>query len=155
GFLTLGLLDSGRNQYRSLFVYLFVLDSGALALLKHWRGLSSVAYFGTQLLFWIWYDQNYHHQKRGAVIVFQTAIFLLFLLAHLGRELWRRESATLEDALLLLVNPFVFFATTYALLNTTHHDWMGVFAISMALLYAGAAKILLSRSSGSRREILL
>ena len=155
GFLTPLLLHSDRDQYRSFFVYIFVLDAGALALLKHWRGLSSVAYFGTQLLFWIWYDQNYHHQKRGAVLVFQTAIFLLFLLAHLGRELRRRESATLEDALLLLANPFVFFATSYTLLNPTHHDWMGVFAIGMALLYASAAKILLSRSAGSRREILL
>jgi len=155
GFLTPLLLHSDRDQYRSFFVYIFVLDAGALALLKHWRGLSSVAYFGTQLLFWIWYDQNYHHQKRGAVLVFQTAIFLLFLLAHLGRELRRRESATLEDALLLLANPFVFFATTYTLLNSTHHDWMGVFAIGMALLYASAAKILLSRTAGSRREILL
>ena len=155
GFLTPLLLHSDRDQYRSFFVYIFVLDAGALALLKHWRGLSSVAYFGTQLLFWIWYDQNYHHQKRGAVLVFQTAIFLLFLLAHLARELRRRESATLEDALLLLANPFVFFATSYTLLNPTHHDWMGVFAIGMALLYASAAKILLSRSAGSRREILL
>jgi uncharacterized membrane protein len=155
GFLTPLLLHSDRDQYRSFFVYLFLLDAGALALLKHWRSLSSVAYFGTQLLFWIWYDQNYHHQKRGAVLIFQTAIFLLFLLAHLGRELWRRESATLEDALLLLTNPFVYFATTYTLAKTTHHDWMGVFAIVMALLYATAAKILLSRSSGSRREILL
>jgi uncharacterized membrane protein len=76
-------------------------------------------------------------------------------LAHLARELWRRESATLEDALLLLINPFAFFATTYALLNTTHHDWMGVFAIVMALLYASAAKILLSRSAAARRETLL
>jgi len=132
-----------------------VLDAGALALLKHWRGLSSIAYYGTQLLFWIWYDENYHHQKRGAVLVFQTAIFLLFLLAHLGRELIRRESATLEDALLLLVNPFVFFATAYHLLNPTHHDWMGAFAIILALLYAGIAKLLLSRGARSRRDILL
>ena len=143
GLLTPLLLHSDRDQYRSFFMYLFVLDAGALALLKHWRGLSSIAYFGTQLLFWIWYNENYHHQKRGAVLIFQTAIFLLFLLAHLARELIRRESATLEDALLLLVNPFVFFATAYHLLNPTHHDWMGAFAIGMALVYASAAKILL------------
>ena len=155
GLLTPVLLHSDRDQYRSFFTYLVVLDAGALALLKHWRGLSSIAYYGTQLLFWIWYDENYHHQKRGAVLIFQTAIFLLFLLAHLARELFRRESATLEDALLLLVNPFVFFATTYHLLNPTHHDWMGAFAILMALLYAGIAKILLSRGAKGRREILL
>ena len=155
GLLTPVLLHSDRDQYPQFFTYLVVLDAGALALLKHWRGLSSIAYFGTQLLFWVWYDENYHHQKRGAVLVFQIAIFLLFLLAHLVRELIRRESATLEDALLLLVNPFVFFATTYHLLNPTHHDWMGAFAILMALLYAGTAKILLSRGAKTRREILL
>jgi len=155
GLLTPVLLHSDRDQYRSFFTYLVVLDAGALALLKHWRGLSSIAYYGTQLLFWTWYDENYHHQKRGAVLIFQTAIFLLFLLAHLARELLRRESATLEDALLLLANPFVFFATTYHLLNPTHHDWMGAFAIIMALLYAGIAKILLSRGAEARREILL
>ncbi|HSE18510.1 MAG TPA: DUF2339 domain-containing protein [Pyrinomonadaceae bacterium] len=155
GLLTPVLLHSDRDQYRSFFTYLVVLDAGALALLKHWRGLSSIAYFGTQLLFWIWYDENYHHQKRGAVLVFQAAIFLLFLLAHLARELIRRDSATLEDALLLLVNPFVFFATTYHLLNPTHHDWMGAFAIVMALLYAGIAKILLTYGAKTLRDILL
>jgi len=155
GLLTPVLLHSDRDQYRSFFTYLVVLDAGALALLKHWPGLSSIAYYGTQLLFWIWYDENYHHQKRGAVLIFQTAVFLLFLLAHLARELLRRDSITLEDALLLLVNPFVYFATAYHLLNPTHHDWMGAFAIIMALLYAGVAKLLLSRGMQSRREILL
>src|SRR5215213_1665835 len=155
GLLTPVLLHSDRDQYRQFFTYLVVLDAGALALLKHWRGLSSIAYYGTQLLFWLWYDDNYHHQKRGAVLVFQTAIFLLFLLAHLARELIRRDTATLEDALLLLVNPFVFYATAYHLLNPTHHDWMGAFAIGMALLYAGIAKLLLSRGVANRREILL
>ena len=155
GFLTPLLLHSDRDQYRSFFVYIVALDAGALALLKHWRSLSSIAYFGTQLLFWIWYDENYHHQKRGAVLIFQTAVFVLFLAAHLARELWQRRAATIEDAALLLINPFVFFATAYHLLNPTHHDWMGVFAIVMSLLYAGAAKILLLRSARARREILL
>lgn len=155
GFLTPLLLDSGRDQYRSFFAYLVALDIGALALLKHWRGLSSVAYFGTQLLFWIWYNDNYHHQKRAAVLVFQTALFLIFLVSHLGRDFIRREPATNEDVLLLVVNPFVFFFTAYNLLNPTHHDWMGVFAIGMALLYASAAKILLKRLDTSRREVLL
>ena len=155
GFLTPVLLHSELDQYRSFFAYLIVLDIGALALLKHWRSLSSVAYFGTQLLFWLWYTENYHHQKRPAVLVFQTAVFLIFLVAHVGRDLVRRESSTIEDALLLVVNPFVFFATVYNLVNDTHHDWMGAFAIGMALLYASAAKILLTRLAQSRREILL
>ena len=155
GFLTPMLLHSDRDQYRSFFTYIVALDVGALALLKHWKGLSSVAYFGTQLLFWLWYNENYHPQKRVAVLIFQTAIFLIFLLAHLGRELIRREFATIEDLALLLINPFVFFATTYHLLNTNHHDWMGVFAIGMSLLYASAAKILMGRIRHPGRAVLL
>ena len=155
GFLTPVLLHSDRDQYRSFFAYIVALDAGALALLKHWHGLSSVAYFGTQLLFWLWYVENYHYQKRSAVLVFQTAIFLLFLLAHFARALIRRDSATSEDATLLLVNPFVFFATVYFLLNPTHHQWMGAFAIVMALLYGLAALLMQARVDGSRREVLL
>src|SRR5215213_11997962 len=155
GFLTPLLLRSDRDQYQWLFAYILTLDIGALALLKHWRGLSSIAYFGTQILFWLWYNENYDQQKRGAVLVFQTAVFVIFLLAHVGRELIRREVTNDEDALLILVNPFVFFATTYYLYNSTHHNWMGVFAIGMALLYAGAATLLLKRATQSRREILL
>jgi len=48
----------------------------------------------------------------------------------------------------------VFFATSYHLLNANHHDWMGVFAISMALLYAGATKVLLDRAATTRGEAL-
>ena len=154
GFLTPLLLHSGRDQYVSLFGYIAALDLGALALLKRWRGLSSLAFAGTHLLFWLWYDGHYHPRKLGAVLLFQTGIFLMFLLAHAGRQLVRRKSATLEDLALLLINPFVFFATAYHLLNPDHHDWMGVFAIGMALLYAGTAKILLDRSAATRSETL-
>ncbi|HVI73302.1 MAG TPA: DUF2339 domain-containing protein, partial [Pyrinomonadaceae bacterium] len=155
GFLNPVLLSSVQDQYQWLFAYLVALDIGALALLKRWRGLSSVAYFGTQLLFWIWFNENYEPHKRAAVLVFQTIVFVIFLVAHLGRNILRREPATNEDALLLLVNPFVFFATAYGLLNPTHHNWMGVFAIGMALFYASAAQTSRKRSSTSRHEIML
>lgn len=155
GFLTPLLLHSDQDQYRSLFAYIIALDLGALALLKHWRGLSSVAYFGTQLLFWLWYNERYHTQKRGAVLLFQIAIFLIFLAAHLVRNVLRREQATVEDLVLLLINPFIFFATAYHLLNPTHHDWMGVFAIAMGLLYAGLVKLLLDRGTNLDRVELL
>ena len=155
GLLTPALLHTDQDQYQTFFMYLFVLDAGALALLKRWRGLSSIAYYGTQLLFWLWYVEHYQQELRGAVMGFQIAIFLLFLLAHLARELIRRDEETVEDTLLLLVNPFTFFATTYHLFNSTHHDWMGPLAVGMAFVYAGAAWLLMSRATKSGREILL
>lgn len=154
GFLAPLLLHSDRDQYWSLFGYIAALDLGALALLKHWRGLSSLAFIGSHLLFWIWYGERYHPEKLGAVMVFHCAIFFMFLAAHVARQLLRRKHLTTEELGLLLSNPFVFFATSYHLLSPSYHDWMGVFAIGMALIYAGAAKLLLERSAASRNQLL-
>lgn len=172
GFLNPILLRSDRDQYQSLFGYIVALDIGALALLKRWWGLGSLAFFGTHLLFWMWYGDRYHPRKLGAVMIFQTVVFLIFLLSHLARRLFRHQKPAFEDLGqimtdpfkwpavfenlgLLLINPFVFFATSYHLLNPNQHDWMGVFAIGMALGYAGAAKVLLDRKATTRSELLL
>lgn len=172
GFLVPVLLRSDRDQYRSFFTYIAALDAGALALMKHWPGLSSLAFLGTHLLFWMWYDESYHPQKLTAVMVFQTAIFFMFLLAHLARRIFRGRAlayhdleswfsdvfnfaAGSEDFLLVVANPFVFFATAYYFLNPNHHEWMGALAIGMALVYAGAAKLLLDRARTTRTELLL
>lgn len=154
GFLNPLLLHSDRDQYVSLFTYITLLDVGALALLKRWRGLRSLAFIGTHLLFWLWYDGSYHPRKLFAVLIFQTGVFLIFLLSQLGRQMVRHQSATLEDLVLLIINPLVFFATAYHLLDANHHDWLGVLAILMALLFAGATKILVQRSAASRGEAL-
>jgi uncharacterized membrane protein len=155
GFLSPILLRSDRDQYRSLFGYIAALDLGALALLKHWPGLGSLAFAGTHLLFWLWYGDRYHPQKLGAVMAFQTIVFLLFLLAHLARELLKRGTATVEDLVLTVINPFVYFATAYHLLNSGYHDWMGVFALVMALVYAATTKVLLKPAAHNRVESLL
>lgn len=154
GFLAPVLLHSGRDQYRSLFGYLALLDFSALALPKRWIGLNSLAFAGTHLLFWLWYGENYHPRKLAAVMTFQLGIFLIFLLASLGRRLIRREPATIEDLLLLPANAFVFFATAYHLLNPDYPDWMGILAIGMALIYAGTLKLLLDRKATTELEML-
>lgn len=155
GFLTPLLLHSDRDQYLGFFGYIIALDLGALALLKHWRGLRTIAFLGSHLLFWLWYDQNYHEKKLGAVLLFQFTLFAIFLAAHLASRLLRREKrSTYEDLWLLLANPFAFFPTAYHLLNPRHHDWMGVFAIVMALVYASAAKLLIDRADVRRMELL-
>jgi uncharacterized membrane protein len=155
GFITPLLLHSNQDQHLSLFGYIIAIDLGSLALLKHWRGLRSIAFVGSHLLFWLWYNEHYHEQRLVAVLLFQTAVLVIFLAAHLIARLLRRiETVSAEDLWLLGVNPFVFFVTTYHLLNPAYHEWMGVFSLLMALVYAGAAKVLLERASWNRVELL-
>jgi uncharacterized membrane protein len=155
GFLSPILLHSDRDQYKSLFGYIFALDVGALGLLKHWPGLSALAFGGTHLFVLAVVRRTISPAEINRSDGFQTAVFLAFLAAYVVRQIVRQANATIEDLLLLLLNPFIFYATSYYLLNPSYHDWMGAFAIAMAVVYAGSTKLLLDRSTAKRGESLI
>jgi uncharacterized membrane protein len=156
GFLVPILLSTGRDQYAVLFTYIGVLDLGMLGVViaRRWRGIGSLAYVGTQCLFWAWYAEHYHSEKRLAVLVFQAAIFLLFVLADLAPHLGR-HAAGWEEWIRLAVNPFVFYATCYFLLNDDHHAWMAVLALAMAIVYAALARAALALCPSDQRMLLV
>ncbi|MEI9971531.1 MAG: DUF2339 domain-containing protein [Ignavibacteriota bacterium] len=76
----------------ALFTYIGLLDLGVLGLVvvRSWRWIGSLAYIGTQFLFWGWYSEHYHPEKRFAALLFQTAIFVIFAAADLAPNLRRR-----------------------------------------------------------------
>jgi uncharacterized membrane protein len=156
GFLAPMLLSTGRDQYRVLFTYIGVLDLGMLGVViaRSWRWIGSLAYVGTQCLFWAWYTEHYHHEKRLAALLFQSAIFLLFVLADIAPHL-RRHIAGWEEWARLAVNPFVFYSTCYSLLNDDHHDWMAVLALALAIVYAVLARVELALRPSDRRILLV
>jgi uncharacterized membrane protein len=156
GFLVPVLLSTGRDQYAVLFTYMGILDLGVLAvvMVRRWPWIGSLAYVATQCLFWNWYGAHYHPEKRVAVVAFQAAILLLFLLADLAPNL-RRQSAGWEDCIRLTVNPFVFYATCYFLLDDDRHEWMAPLALAMAILYAAVARAELALRPADRRILLV
>jgi uncharacterized membrane protein len=156
GFLVPVLLSTGRDQYGTLFTYIVVLDLGMLGVVigRSWRWIGSLAYLGTQVLFWSWYGEHYHAEKRLAALLFQAAVFLLFILADLAPHL-RRRTAGWEEWVRLAVNPFVFYATCYSLLNDDHHDWMAALALLLAVVYAALARVELALRPSDRRILLV
>jgi uncharacterized membrane protein len=156
GFLVPLLLSTGRDNYPVLFTYIAILDLGMLAavIARSWRWIGSLAYAGTQLLFWGWYSEHYHPEKRLAALLFQTAVFLIFAGADLAPNL-RRRAAGWEELVRLAINPFVFFAICYGLLNDDYHDWMAVLALLLALAYAALARAQLSLCPTDRPALLV
>jgi uncharacterized membrane protein len=156
GFLVPILLSTGRDNYVVLFTYIGVLDLGVLALVmaRRWNWIGSLAYAGTQLLFWSWHSEHYHPDKRAAALLFQLFVFLLFLAADFAPRL-RRQASREEEWIRLAVNPFVFYATSYALLNDDFHEWMGVYALGLAIVYAALARIHLSLGEPDARALLV
>ena len=93
-------------------------------------------------------------ETRRRSLLFQAAIFLLFLLADLAPHL-RRQAAGWEEWIRLAVNPFVFYATCYFLLNDDHHDWMAPLALVLAIVYAALARAELALRPSDRRILLV
>ena len=156
GFLAPVLLSTGHDQYAVLFTYIAVLDLGMLGIVvaRRWHWVGSVAYVGTQLLFWGWYTEHYHPEKRVAVLLFQTAVFVLFMLADLAPHL-RKITAGWEEWIRLAVNPFVFYGICYSLLNPDHHDWMAVLALALGIVYALLARAELALRPSDRRMLMV
>jgi uncharacterized membrane protein len=154
GFLVPVLLSTGSDQYVVLFSYIAVLNLGVVlvSLRRGWRWVGTSSYALTHLMFWLWYDGNYHPEKRLAVLAFQLAVFLLYLLADLAPA-YRRRASSAEEWGRLLANPFVFFATSYHVLHEDYPHWMGAFALVMAALYLGIARAGLSLHFRDRRTI--
>lgn len=156
GFLAPVLLSTGLDQYAVLFTYIVVLDLGMLLVVmaRRWRWIGSLAYAATQLLFWGWYSEHYHPAKLAAALLFQTAIFALFVLADLAPRL-RRTASGWEEWIRLTVNPFVFYATSYSLLNADHHDWMAPMALGLAIVYAALGRAELALRPADPRMLLV
>ena len=141
GFLTPVLLSTGNDRYGILFSFIVLLDAGVVmvTLLRGWRWVSSVSFVLTHVMFWAWWDGNYHPEKLWAALAFQAAVFALFVVADLEPRR-RGRPLSVENWTRLFANPAVFFATAYFLLEPDYSEWMGAFAVVMAAVYAALAR---------------
>ncbi len=156
GFLAPILLSTGRDQFAVLFSYVLLLDAGVVlvCLRKRWGWIASFSFTLSHALFWGWYVDHYHPEKLWPAVAFQAGVFALFLIADL-LPIRRGRPIGLETWVRLLFNPFVFFASAYALLEPEHPQWMGVFAVLLAALYALIARWALGWSKTDRRPALI
>jgi uncharacterized membrane protein len=153
GLLTPVLLSSDYDAYTALFIYLAVLNLGVVValLLRPWNGVGSVAYLGTQWLFWLWYSGNYHPEKFSWTLGFQAFVFALYLLHTVVAAMVRAHPASWEDLARFVLNAVLGFVALRILVKEDYGIWLGCAAIGMATLYAAAARaILVWRPSDNR-----
>ena len=151
------LLRTEHDQYRSLFLYLALVNAGVvgLGMLRVWPAVATLALLGTQGLFWAWYDEHYHPEKLAAAIGFQAALFALYLLYSLATHVLRRRRANVEDLLRTRLNAALFFAAVYVLLDEQWHVWMGSLALGVAIVYTSLAWLVLYRRPEDQRQLLV
>ena len=146
GLLTPLLISPERDAYVAFFTYLTVLNGGVVFLMlrRGWPAFGSIALVGTHLLFWYWYEGNYHPEKQPWALGFQSVVFLLYLSQHVGVQFFRCPENRWESAGRMLANAALWFGAFFVLLEDDYRGWMGSAAIVMAIAYALFARLLLA-----------
>lgn len=118
GLLTPALVSSGKNEQLVLFSYLLCLGAAALFIIwrKNWQLLVPLAFVGTQLYFWQWYDTFYSRAGfLDRTLIFATLFFFLYAVLPIVRALRQLELRSM-DLLLAFFNALVYGVSLYVLL---------------------------------------
>ncbi|MDR0610491.1 MAG: DUF2339 domain-containing protein [Planctomycetaceae bacterium] len=150
------LLSTNTDRYAELFTYLIILNIGTIVLvnLLQRAPIGFLAFFGTQLEFWLWYLRYYYPadsvpaEKLAAVLIFQGMFYLIYLADTTIAAMIPRIRAlpTWDDAMRTVFLPIIFFGTIWQLFRNdlVFGSWLGVTAFIGAAWY-GLLAVLYSR----------
>jgi len=157
GLLVPVLLRSEHDRYIVLFSYLLVLNFGVVLLmsLRRWVALGLASMLGTQALFWLWYNANYHPEKLLWALGFQAGMLLLYL-GHDVLAPRQRAGAAAWQALVRPVLEAIFWLlAAYTLLVEDYGDWLSSAALAMATLYTVLGYVELRRKELALNQVEL
>ena len=139
GFAAPFLVSTGSGNYKVLFTYLIILNSGLLfiAYYKSWRLLNILNFIFTVILFGSWlgflhYDEPIVTFKNG--FLFATIFYLLFFIINIAHNIKEKKKFIASDFGILLANTSLYFAAGIYCLTKMHAtDFRGLFSASMGI----------------------
>lgn len=136
GLLTPVLLSTGRDAPVELFTYLALLNAGVLfvARTRQWPKVEWLAFAGTMLYFWAWWNNYYHEDRRNLTFGFASVFFLEFALLPVFQA---RRVGTLVAAQTMLValNALGYLAALHRLLYAEHRWSLSCMLLLLAALH--------------------
>ncbi len=110
-----------------------LIGAAGLAIADRDRAPAGAFSFAT---FWgsyvLWIASHGQPQKTGAAVLLLSAGFLLYLAWVPFERLVRGRAVGTQHLAVLALNGFFYFGSSYALLKTHYHAWLGLFAAAIA-----------------------
>lgn len=150
GYATPVLLSTGISRPVELFVYLALLNAGALAMVRHrpWAPLLAGSFTGTAALYAGWHAYFFTADDRLVAYAFATLFFVMFAVVPLIARYPRDEVAEAADTnrswkmlavptllLLPLANAGVYFLQLMAILEPVNRNVPPAAALLLATVY--------------------
>ncbi|MBS1839604.1 MAG: DUF2339 domain-containing protein [Acidobacteria bacterium] len=149
GYATPMLVSTGQDHQVVLFTYLLILGAGMLVMgeRKDWPSLQPIAYIGTQIYFWGWYDEFYNRTGNPPLertVIFATLFFLLFAALPVLRAI--KEGVLKElDILVTTINSFVYVGTLFVLFWPKDRWPFTLLVLALAAAHIGVARAIPDR----------
>jgi uncharacterized membrane protein len=140
GFVTPFLVSNGSGNYKVLFSYLLILNTGLLVMAyrKAWRLLNLLAFGFTAILFVSWLVTLPKGQDTpstyGGALLFATSFYILFFIINIAHNIRENKKFIASDFGILLANTCLYFAAgLYLLAAMGLSKYQGLFSASMAV----------------------
>ncbi len=139
GFLTPFIVSTGSGNFKTLFIYLIILNIGLLiiALQKAWRLLNLLAFIFTVILFGAWLIKEANYEKPAMFrdgFVFATIFYVLFFTINIIHNIKEKKKFIASDFGILLSNTCLYFAAGLYCLNLMDAgNYYGIFCIVLSI----------------------
>ena len=139
GFLAPFLVSNGSGNYKTLFIYLILLNIGLLTIAynKAWRLLNFLSFLFTVILFSGWLiSLNYNETETTFknALIFATIFYLLFFLINVAHNIKEKNKFIASDFGILLANTALYFSGgIYFLHKINAEEFYGVFSAAMGV----------------------
>ena len=148
GFVAPFLVSTGSGNYKVLFAYLIILNTGLLIIAYHkaWRLLNILSFIFTIILFGSWlltlnYEIPIATYTNG--FMFATIFYLLFFVINIAHNIKEKMKFIASDFGILLANTALYFAVgIYCLSKVNAQEYRGLFSAAMAAVNLSASYLL-------------
>ncbi len=151
GFAAPFLVSTGEGNYKVIFSYLIILNSGLLAIAfnRSWRLLNFLSFFFTVITFGGWlialpYKEPVSTYRNG--LLFGAVFYLLYFFINIAHNIREKKKFITSDFSILLVNTCIFFSVgIYCLTQMEASQYRGLFSASMGVFNLVASYFLFRR----------
>lgn len=148
GFAAPFLVSNGSGNYKVLFTYLIVLNTGLLVVAynKAWRLLNLLSFIFTIILFGSWlillkYNEPAITYKKG--FLFATIFYGLYFAINIAHNVKEKKKFIVSDFSILLAGTGLYFsAGIYCLQKMNAAELKGLFSASMGIFNLAATYFL-------------
>lgn len=123
-----------------LFFYLFIINTGILFLSfrKYWLSLTYLSFFTTWIIFFAALRLHQESNYFNPLILFCFLFFVLFMIVSVGFKLYRQQSFTNTDAVIIIANTISLYVALIILFSTGNLTFIADMTLLFALVYLSA-----------------